>query len=304
MRVVVTGASGFLGSWICRVLAQKHEVVSLVRPTSDTYRLNGIEKLEIVAIENSEWAAFIATCKPDALILTDWWGVGNHDRNDEHQFENVERMESLTKAAKDAGVGILIGVGSQAELGPVSDGITEDLPDNPTTKYGAAKVATRKAMQEILKGSPTRFTWMRIFSTYGPRMKLKDGLLLPDFITNALEGKDLVIYGNNDVKQTLCYVTDTIDAVVRLMKSDSDRHIFNIGSEEQLKMSEVAGQIIRMTESNSNVVFEDPLIFLTSKGIPDLTLAKDELGWIPLISLSDGLQKTIDYTTANKKLLI
>lgn len=143
----------------------------------------------------------------------------------------------------------------------------------------------------------------RIFTTYGPRMKLKDGLLVPDFITDALEGKDLVIYGNKDVEQTLCYVTDTIDAIVRLMKSDSDYHIFNIGSEEKLKMADVANTIIQMTESTSNVVFEDPLVFLTSKGIPDLRLVKEELGWIPLISLKDGLQKTIDYTIANKEAL-
>lgn len=143
----------------------------------------------------------------------------------------------------------------------------------------------------------------RIFTTYGPRMKLKDGLLVPDFITNALEGKDLVIYGNQDVEQTLCYVTDTVDAIVRLMKSDSEYHIFNIGSEEKIKMADVANKIIQMTESVSHVVFEDPLVFLTSKGTPDLHLAKEELSWIPLISLEDGLQKTIDYTLANKEAL-
>ncbi|HQF57490.1 MAG TPA: NAD-dependent epimerase/dehydratase family protein [Candidatus Magasanikbacteria bacterium] len=143
----------------------------------------------------------------------------------------------------------------------------------------------------------------RIFTTYGPRMKLRDGLLLPDFIIDALENKDLVIYGDDSIEQTLCYVTDTIDAMVRLMKTDSEHHIFNIGSEEKLKMVDVANLIIQMTESSSSVVFEDPLVFLTSKGIPNLTLAKDELGWIPLVSLKDGLQKTIDYAIANKEAL-
>ena len=118
-----------------------------------------------------------------------------------------------------------------------------------------------------------------------------------------VENKDLVIYGDDSIEQTLCYVTDTIDAMVRLMKTDSEHHIFNIGSEEKLKMVDVANLIIQMTESSSSVVFEDPLVFLTSKGIPNLTLAKDELGWIPLVSLKDGLQKTIDYAIANKEAL-
>ena len=107
MRVVVTGSSGFLGSWIARVLAQDHETTALVRPNSDTYRLTGIEGLQIERRESADWPAFIASVKPDALIIADWWGVGNHDRNDGRQFENIERMERLATAARGAGVGLV-----------------------------------------------------------------------------------------------------------------------------------------------------------------------------------------------------
>ena len=77
MKVVVTGSSGFLGSWICRVLATAHETTALVRPSSDTYRLTGIDDLQIQRRESADWPAFIASEKPGALVLTDWWGVGS-----------------------------------------------------------------------------------------------------------------------------------------------------------------------------------------------------------------------------------
>ena len=143
----------------------------------------------------------------------------------------------------------------------------------------------------------------RIFTTYGPRMKLRDGLLVPDFIIDALDGKDLVIYGKGDMRQSLCYVTDTVDGMVRLMKSKPNVSIVNLGSDHMLKMDDVANMIIDMTGSESKIAYEEPLIFLTKKGVPNLKRAKDDLGWIPLIRLQDGLRKTIDYTIANKEMV-
>lgn len=144
----------------------------------------------------------------------------------------------------------------------------------------------------------------RIFTTYGPRMKLRDGLLVPDFILHAIEGKDLIIYGDGQMEQSLCFVTDTVDGLVRLMKAPAELRIVNIGSEEPIKMIEVAEKIISMTRSSSRIVFEAPLVFLTRKGKPDLRRAKEELGWLPLVRLEDGLQRTIDYTVANKEALL
>jgi UDP-glucuronate decarboxylase len=143
----------------------------------------------------------------------------------------------------------------------------------------------------------------RIFSTYGARMKLRDGLLVPDFILDAIEGKDLVIYGNGDMDQSLCYVTDMVDALIKLMKADPETYLVNLGHDQIYKMNDVAAKIIEMTNSSSQIKYEDPLVFLTPKGIPDLTRAKEQLGWIPLVRLEDGLKKTIDYTIANKEML-
>lgn len=144
----------------------------------------------------------------------------------------------------------------------------------------------------------------RIFTTYGPRMKLRDGLLIPDFILNALEGKDLVIYGDETLTQSLCYVSDMVDALVRLMHTGPDTQVVNLGADQMLRMVDVARLIVQLTGSSSQVVFGEELVFLTKKGIPDLTRAKEALGWIPIVGLQEGLRKTIDFTIANKEMLV
>lgn len=141
----------------------------------------------------------------------------------------------------------------------------------------------------------------RVFTTYGPRMKLRDGLLVPDFILNAIENKDLTIYGDETLTQSLCYVGDMVDGLVRLMHSGPDIRVVNLGSDEMLRMVDVARLIIELTMSSSRIVFAPPLVFLTKKGIPDLVRAKESLGWIPIVGLHEGLKKTIDFTLANKE---
>lgn len=143
----------------------------------------------------------------------------------------------------------------------------------------------------------------RVFTTYGPRMKLRDGLLIPDFILDALEGRDLVIYGDEEMTQSLCYISDAIDALVRFMHAESADSVLNVGHDQIYRMADVANAIIAMTGSTSKVVFEKPLEFTSQRGIPDLKRAKEQLGWIPLVRLEDGLRKTIDYAIANKGMM-
>ncbi len=141
----------------------------------------------------------------------------------------------------------------------------------------------------------------RIFTTFGPRMRLRDGLLVPDFILDALEGKDLVIYGDEQLSQSLCYISDLVDGMVRLMHAEPQISVVNFGSDTMVKMVDVAQMIIDMTGSTSHIVFDNPLLFLTKKGVPDLRRAKNDLAWLPLVRIEEGLQRTIDYTVANKE---
>jgi UDP-glucuronate decarboxylase len=144
----------------------------------------------------------------------------------------------------------------------------------------------------------------RLFTTYGPHMRLFQGLLIPDFIVSAMEGGDLVIYGDESFTTSLCFVTDIVDGLVRLMSTGPDVRIVNLGDEKIVKIADVARMIIQMMNSNSKVAFDPPLLFLTRKGAPDLSYVKDVLGWMPLVRLQDGLEKTIDFTVANKDALL
>ncbi len=144
----------------------------------------------------------------------------------------------------------------------------------------------------------------RIFNTYGPHMKIFENQLIPDFIINALEGKDLTIFGDESFATSLCYVSDIVDGLMRLMSAGPEVKIVNLGGDKIYKMSEVAQMIIKMTGSKSRLMFEPPLLFLTRKGAPDLSYVKDKLGWFPLVRLEDGLQKTIDYVIANREALL
>ena len=142
----------------------------------------------------------------------------------------------------------------------------------------------------------------RVFRSYGTRMPLFDGHLIPDFILNALDGKELEIYGDESFTTSLCYIDDLIDGLLRVMRSPEGTGPINLGSDVDVKMKDVAEQIIALTGSSSTIVYKDSLEFLTELGLPDISRAK-ELGWLPLTRLEDGLKKTIEYIRANKILL-
>jgi len=144
----------------------------------------------------------------------------------------------------------------------------------------------------------------RVFTTYGPHMKIFDNQLIPDFIINAIAGRDLVIYGDDKFSTSLCYVADVVDGLVRLMGSDPNVKVVNLGGDEIVKMVDVANMIVKMVGSKSKVVFQPPLLFLTKKGAPDLSYVRDTLDWMPIMRLEDGLDRTIDFVQANKDILM
>ncbi|MBI4457346.1 GDP-mannose 4,6-dehydratase [Candidatus Uhrbacteria bacterium] len=143
----------------------------------------------------------------------------------------------------------------------------------------------------------------RIFRTYGPRMPLYDGHMIPEFIIDAGEGKELSIYGDESFSTSLIYVSDVVDGIMRLMSLPQDIGPVNLGSDQDIRLAAVAEQIKKLVNSASPVVFKPPLLFMTQLGLPDLTKAKDQLGWIPLVTLDQGLKKSIEYTVAHKGLI-
>lgn len=142
---------------------------------------------------------------------------------------------------------------------------------------------------------------IRLFRIYGPRMMLNDNQMIPDFIVNALDNKDLVIFGDNNFKTSLCYVSDVVDAVVKMMESDFKGPV-NVGSDIEVNISDLAKKIINKIGSKSKITYEDKKLFMTRLNIPDITQIRNQLGWMPIVTLDKGLDRTISDLRASKGL--
>jgi len=135
---------------------------------------------------------------------------------------------------------------------------------------------------------------VRIFNTYGPRMRIDDGRALPTFMSQALNGEPLTVYGDGSQTRSFCYVDDLVDGIFRLLMSDESRPV-NIGNPDEITIKEFAEEIIELTNSDSPLTFEplpkdDPQVRQ-----PDITRAREVLGWSPAVDRKDGLNRTLDY---------
>lgn len=142
---------------------------------------------------------------------------------------------------------------------------------------------------------------MRLFRVYGPRMEANDDQMIPDYIMNALDGKDIVINGDASFSSSFCYINDVIDAIGRFMNSEVAGPL-NIGSDVDINLTDLVKMIIKETESPSQIVYAQRELFVSELTLPDIRCAKEELGWMPVVTLENGLKKTIFDIKANKKL--
>lgn len=141
----------------------------------------------------------------------------------------------------------------------------------------------------------------RFFRIYGPRMEAGDDQMIPDFINNALDGQDLIISGRQDFSSSFCYIDDAIDGILKFMKSDLSGPI-NIGSDVDVKMVDFVNLIIKEIGSSSQLKFDEEKIFYSELILPDIYQARNELGWMPVVTLENGIKKTIFDIQAHKKL--
>jgi dTDP-glucose 4,6-dehydratase len=135
---------------------------------------------------------------------------------------------------------------------------------------------------------------VRIFNTYGPRMRLNDGRVLPAFIGQALRGEDLTVFGDGSQTRSFCYVDDLIEGIVRLLKSDYAYPV-NIGNPSEITISQFAEEIIQLTGTNQKVIYKDLPVDDPKQRQPDITKAKEILNWEPKVTRSEGLKITYDY---------
>lgn len=293
MKILVTGASGFLGSWICRDLTEVHDVIGLVRETSEIHKISDLKNVRIIRLKSSLWADFIAESCPDVLVLNHWSGVNNESRNDLEQVKNVWAIHQMAKAALLAGTKTIIGVGSQAELGPIGSNISENEIDNPTTVYGRAKVETRLAIENSLKGTDVRFIWMRIFSTYGP---LDEGTWLIPNIVNSLANNRETSLTKGEQQWSYLHAYDLASAFRTVIEKPGLKGVVNVGNPQTISVHEVASIIGEILDKKEFLRF-GALDYRSDQvmRLEPLCETLTDVGWCPQISFDEGIRQTIDW---------
>ena len=205
----------------------------------------------------------------------------------------------LLGLAKEKNARILIASTSEVYGDPLVHPQNEDYYGNVNTIGPRGVYDEAKRFQESMTMAYHRFHGLetriaRIFNTYGPRMRLNDGRVIPAFIGQALRGEDLTVFGDGSQTRSFCYVDDQIEGIYRLLLSDYSEPV-NIGNPDEITIKQFAEEIIKLTNSNQKIIYkslpeDDPL-----KRQPDITRAKEILGWEPKVSRSEGMKISYDY---------
>jgi UDP-glucuronate decarboxylase len=322
-NILVTGGAGFIGSHLCDQLVKSAHVICV-----DNFITSSVENIEhLLQDPNFEFINHDITKPLDLESFPELarFKVGFQGVQEiyhlacpisKRHFDDFKIATVLTNSVGVKNI-LDIAVRNHAKMLYASSSVLYG-PRQPGKTYYAEKdechidhLTSRGAYDEGKRFSEAiLYTYAdvyaidvkiaRLFRSYGPRMKIFDGNLLPDMVLAAIEGRDLVIPGDEDATISLCYVSDIIDGLMRLMASPVDVTLANLGSDQGMKIVNIAETILRLTGSASRVRFEPGQQPYAEAGLPDLARAKDILHWIPLVRLEDGLKRIIDYATSKR----
>jgi len=302
-RTLVTGGAGFLGSHLCEYLLNKgHEVIcmdNLITGTKDNISDIKSKKFQFVEHNVSEFINlegeldyilhFASPASPiDYLELPiqtlKVGALGTHN------------ALGLAKAKKAV---FFLASTSEVYGDPLVHPQPEDYwgnvnPIGPRGVYDEAKRFAEAITMAYHRTHGINTKIIRIFNTYGPRMRINDGRAIPNFLKQALTGKDLTIYGDGSQTRSFCYVSDLVEGIYRLLTSNQNYPI-NIGNPNEMTIKEMADKILQATNSKSKIIYvplpeDDPKVRQ-----PDITRAKKYLNWEPVVGLDEGLQSTLKY---------
>jgi dTDP-glucose 4,6-dehydratase len=316
VRHLISGAAGFIGSHLCdRLLHDGHTVVGLdnlitgsrrnIEHLDDRSQLDGRGSFEFIELDVTlDPTTSITTAGPFDHV----WHLASLASPREYLAHPLETLEvgsrgtrNMLEIARRDGARFLLTSTSECYGDPLEHPQVETYwgnvnPVGPRSCYDESKRYAEALTMAYHRQHGVRTNIARIFNTYGPRMALNDGRVVPAFLDQALRGQPLTIFGDGKQTRSFCYVADLVDGLVRLANSE-ERYPVNLGNPIELTMLEFAERIRQLMGSGSNLelVFrplpeDDP-----RKRRPDISKARRLLGWEPKVCLEDGLRETVDY---------
>lgn len=304
MRIVITGGAGFIGSHLCDYLiAKDHEIICIDN------LLTGKAENIVHLIGNSKFR-FIKHNVSDYIYVDGNVDCVLHFASPASPFDYLEFPIQTLKVgslgtlnslglAKTKKARFLLASTSEVYGDPQIHPQREDYwghvnPVGPRGVYDEAKRFAEAMTMAYHRYHQVDTRIVRIFNTYGPRMRIKDGRSLPNFMCQALSGEDITVFGNGSQTRSFCYVSDLVDGIYRLLLSNEHEPV-NIGNPAEITILQLAREMLTLTGSKSKIIFkalpeDDPKVRQ-----PDITKAKKILGWEPRISREEGLRKTLAY---------
>ena len=305
--ILVTGGAGFIGSHLCkRLLNENHTVICLDNLFTGTFK-------NIVELEKNNNFEFV-----------------NHDITKPYYRDNIDEIYNLAcpaspihyqsnpiKTVKTCTIGVINMLGlakknnakilqastSEVYGDPEIHPQKEDYNGNVNTLgyrscYDEGKRCAETLFMDYKREHNLNIRIVRIFNTYGPNMTKNDGRVVSNFILQALNGKDITVYGDGSQTRSFQFIDDLVNGLIKMMNGNSVGPI-NLGNPIELSMKDLAAMVIKLTNSSSNIIYNELPEDDPKRRRPDINLAKSILDWSPIIDLETGLQKTINYFNHN-----
>ena len=303
-RILVTGGSGFLGSHLCeRLLNQGHEVICV-----DNYFTGSKENIDHILDNNKLEVIRHDITLPLFIEVDEIYNLACPASPVHYQHDPIQTIKTsvvgsinMLGLAKRVGAKIFQASTSEVYGDPEVHPQIEDYWGNTNpigirACYDEGKRCAETLFFDYHRTHKLDIKVARIFNTYGPRMHPNDGRVVSNFIVQALMGDPITIYGDGSQTRSFCYVDDLISGFVKLMDSDNTTTgPINLGNPSEISIKELANKIIHLTNSSSNLIFEDLPSNDPVRRKPEISKAKSTINWEPCIGLDDGLIKTIAY---------
>ena len=302
-RTLVTGGAGFLGSFLCEeLLDQGHEVIAL-----DNF-YTGSRKNISHLLDHPSFELIRHDIVEPILLEVDWiFNMACPASPIHYQYNPVKTVKTsvmgtinMLGLAKRVRARILQASTSEVygdpEIHPQQESYWGSVnPIGLRSCYDEGKRVAETLMMDYHRQNQVDIKLVRIFNTYGPRMHINDGRVVSNFIVAALKEEPLEIFGDGEQTRSFCYVSDLIDVILKMMNKDDLIGPVNIGNPGEFTIRELAEKILKLTGSRSKIQVRQERSDDPVRRRPDISLAREKLGWEPSVDLEEGLGKTIEY---------